>query len=742
MVATVASGALTGIARIQQNGVWSNARSFTVPGGNGLTLSPNLLNMVVGDTHTIQALSSAGQPVTGLTWTSSDPTVVSMSTDDPPLLTALAAGHVTITAGAAAADVTVSADILPLGTVLWSVPGPGGDVSRIVPAVPSPTGVADVFAIHDSSDQSDPTVVQAITSDGVTAWTATLGPGAALLPDFQGGLVVSDNQGIRKLDGITGQSYPAYPPGGEPLAVHTDGTIFTVVYDTDGKRSVVGIDPISGAQKFSVLLDDREPYYPLEPPGNLTCSTGTWFNRAGWGAQMIVAGDGYAYVGYGIAEFGINCSGDSAISHVMLARIGTDGSYSKIPVRDVVYSGCCLPQEDEVGVSMISNGDTGVLVSWSSVWYGDVNDVPEQFGMAITNGTSLTPINVPAVSDQSSAVIPELQLQDGSFVGTVYQTNGQQIMIGFDASGSLRWSVPNEQPQIATADGGVIGSSGITYDQNGNAAGLIANLPAYSWLGYWYQIGSAEQSLLIPLDFALSFTAFVPGSPRPAAQGTAAKLVQSKTFMPPGGSILQQPDPTFPGRYSDQIKKDIPANKVAVEILSGSKASADGFLKALETTNSAVAFIGHAQLFNLDAYAICFGATSHWCLELPAVMNQLSPTGIGPVPGYAYTPLQDGFAPKAKVVFIGACGITDPFINQWQLGPNQALIVPVYLSHDAQVNDIEMDLYHAALEWEEMLVALAAGQNVEQAVAAGNAVLQPNSNHRWQTKGNGNATIR
>jgi hypothetical protein len=46
--------------------VWSNALGFTVPapGGNGLTLQPSLLNMVVGDTHTIQALSAAGQSVT------------------------------------------------------------------------------------------------------------------------------------------------------------------------------------------------------------------------------------------------------------------------------------------------------------------------------------------------------------------------------------------------------------------------------------------------------------------------------------------------------------------------------------------------------------------------------------------------------------------------------------------------------------------------------------------------------
>ena len=162
VVATVASGSLTGIARIQQSDEWSNAFGFwvmppgsnpvaqitsrlhpvparyaatqmqrrrsllplgnaagshasprftlrrdQVPGGNTMTLQPSLLNMSVGDTATIQALGPNGQSVTGLTWTSSDANVVSLSTDDPPLLTALAAGHVTVTAGTASADVTV-----------------------------------------------------------------------------------------------------------------------------------------------------------------------------------------------------------------------------------------------------------------------------------------------------------------------------------------------------------------------------------------------------------------------------------------------------------------------------------------------------------------------------------------------------------------------------------------------------------------------------------------------------------
>jgi hypothetical protein len=152
VVATVASTAVSGVAWIQQNGVQSNSKTFTVPvpgGGTAMTLLPNLLNMVVGDTHPIQALSAAGQSITGLTWTSSDPTVVSLSTDDPPILTAVAAGHITVKAGTASADVTVWATAPPLGTVLWSNPGDGSGVTRIVPAVPSSSGVADVFAFQN-----------------------------------------------------------------------------------------------------------------------------------------------------------------------------------------------------------------------------------------------------------------------------------------------------------------------------------------------------------------------------------------------------------------------------------------------------------------------------------------------------------------------------------------------------------------------------------------------------------------
>jgi hypothetical protein len=301
VVATADPQAKSGVAKILQNGVWSNAKPFivTVPGGNMVV--PSVLNMVVGYTRSIQALNSSSQPVTGLTWTSSDPTVVSLSTDDPPVLTAVAAGNVTITAGTGSADVTVYAGSLPLGTVIWSNPGDGSGVTKIVPAVPSSSGVADVFAFQNDG------MVQAITSDGTTAWTADVSQTSLVLPDFLGGLVElqTDQLGlptaIVKLDGITGQPYPAYTapcyvPGGSGsvpclgglMAVHPDGTVFAVL--SGGVNFSVGaIDPTTGTLKFNVL-------------GSPSVGDGV-AEEEFQAYQLIIAGDGYAYLAYKWAEF-------------------------------------------------------------------------------------------------------------------------------------------------------------------------------------------------------------------------------------------------------------------------------------------------------------------------------------------------------------------------------------------------------------------------------------------------------
>ncbi len=525
VVATVASTALTGIARIQQNGAWSNALAFTVPAANGVTLMPSMINMMVGDTHAIQALSAAGQPVTGLTWNSSDPTVVKLSTDDPPILTALAAGHVTITAGTGSDDVTVSSPTdfpggLPLGTVLWSHPG---DVNSIVPAVPSPSGVADVFAISDGT-------VQAITSDGTTAWTAGISDQSWAWADFQGGLVIINlgdvSESVIRLDGATGQRTATVtidqPPDAyrwvSDAAVHPDGTIFVVVErfpvclpgscsGGGAYFSVMGIDP-SGGQKFSVK--------PVDTPTDGVVIPG----------HIIVAGDGYAYVPYVFHHH--DCPDPS--EEMKLVRISSTGAYDDILIQSV--SGYV----DLESPGVITNADTGTLVTYSAI-YGcaDPETDPGQETytipmMALTTGTGVSVLPAPTLGG-ATPVEPDLQAQDGSFVGTIYDDSSNEYMIAFDQAGGVRWTVPNYSPLMATADGGVIatsdGVSATIFDQNGSATGQMANMPTYSWKGDAYQIGSVEQVLQLPLYAALGFWSFVGGNN--SGNGTAV----NQQWFPP-----------------------------------------------------------------------------------------------------------------------------------------------------------------------------------------------------------------
>jgi hypothetical protein len=587
VMASVATGSLTGIASIQQNGVTSNAKAFTVPssGGTAVTLVPNVLNMAVGDTHTIQALGSTGQSVTGLTWTSSNPSIVSLSTTDPPILTALAVGHVTITAGTASADVTVSAT-LPLGTVLWSNPGDGSGVTKIIPAVPSATGVADVFAL-----QNDNTIA-AITSDGTTAWTYSATPADFLtvVPDFQGGLIVYDSgsggASIKKLDGITGQPYPAYSGTNLGLpVVHTDGTIFAVQ-----GTSVIGIDPTTGSQKFSVPISIPGP---AMNPNNCPANGGTTYSTyafdiqtssgSGYATNLMVAGDGNAYLAFGYNEFVLNCR--LSATHLRLLQVSSSGSSNVLTILDTPpYDGhgnaTLICETTNFTLGMITNADTGLALSWS-LWFeaGEGCTPGPLYGMATTTGSSVSVVPGPSLPGQTTfggpelTVVPVLQAQDGSFVGTVSvpgppPTYSQTNMVAFDATGNVRWVVANETPQIATADGGVLGQSGTTYDQNGNATGQVS-IATQSWSGLEYtSANSISQVFLppIPPDIA-SFWSQAGGNP--SGSGTAgtvcACLVQggAPAGAPDVAPIVRRASET--GRPADIPKTPAGANFLILE---------------------------------------------------------------------------------------------------------------------------------------------------------------------------------
>ncbi len=399
-------------------------------------------------------------------------------------------------------------------------------MSAIVPAVPSPNGGADVFAF-----QNDGTI-QAIASDGSTMWTAANPTGArpgyqpSAMPDFQGGLILAgvlpSGPAIFKLDGLTGQAYPAFAPsapstvvapgtdGSRWAAVSTDGTVFALVITPGPITSLVGINPITGSQTLSV---------PIPTLGG------------GAEAGPIVAGDGYAYIAYSFQD-----SPSGGIKHVHLLRANSAGLRDDIPVTDVL-----TPAGN---FELITNADQGVLLTWTT-------QPAFNIGMATTVGTNVTLAVGPAPPGPNYYFRPSLQAQDGSFVA--FQQDGSAgNIVAFNADGSLRWSAPGDYPAVATDDGGVIGQSGIAYDQNGNSGGQTGSFTTLSWTLDAYQLGSVDQIIKKLLSVAKSWWPFQGGNasgnssatqqpwyaPLPSCPGAAAPCAQEAALSALAGLKL------------------------------------------------------------------------------------------------------------------------------------------------------------------------------------------------------------
>lgn len=146
-----------------------------------------------------------------------------------------------------------------------------------MPAVPSASGAADVFALQASG------IVQAIKSDGTVAWQANAGINSKLIPDFQGGVIVANpNTGTwYKLDGLTGQPYPSSPYGGEALLVHP-----RELFSTASPRLI--LQPTTGQQEFTFAPKEKSISSSNGNCGEYTPSQGSYPGGCGSGHFLAV----------------------------------------------------------------------------------------------------------------------------------------------------------------------------------------------------------------------------------------------------------------------------------------------------------------------------------------------------------------------------------------------------------------------------------------------------------------------
>jgi hypothetical protein len=344
----------------------SNQVSFSIP---SFKVFPPNLNMVVGQSQTLRAKDSNGTPVTGLQWSTSDSTIVNVSSDDTPTVTALAPGTVTVYAGDVPVPVTVYVGAsLPPGTPIWSLSlGGGSGVASLVPAVPSDSGV-DVFALDATGTLS------AATTDGEIAWSvagipqrattwasgATTVEPSTITPDFSGSVLVtspyiySQEQGcithfthkVSQVNASNGQMLDLHTFSDQRMPGITSGcpsdagfyadnnTIEVVIPHPSGpvfiqdNATITEVDPLTAQTIASAALDsstvDGVPFFDPIPA---------------FMGKMIVAGDGNAYVPYLYTETtqSNNGSGSQAthtLSHLMLLRMSPDGTSAKTELKN------------------------------------------------------------------------------------------------------------------------------------------------------------------------------------------------------------------------------------------------------------------------------------------------------------------------------------------------------------------------------------------------------------------------
>lgn len=280
-----------------------------------LGLTPTGQTLLVDETTSLSLTDEFGAVVTAATWSSSDPAIVSVSMDDPPLLTALQAGTVTISAvknglGAEALLTVMAGTTLPYGTTRWSISGaPGYSVAKSIVSNRVDLSVPDLFSVEMAGSTM---IVRGITASGDVQWV-THAPGEPLMGDSFGGLVAGIGPSWDPLyrDQYTAYARFAGPDGSAAWRYDSVGTISKPAQAPDGtiyavERYPIGVNNPNGTpitETQLVVLDGANgairARYPLARERRSTdfgCSPNSFWDASPATLRPVVGTDGYGYV--------------------------------------------------------------------------------------------------------------------------------------------------------------------------------------------------------------------------------------------------------------------------------------------------------------------------------------------------------------------------------------------------------------------------------------------------------------
>jgi hypothetical protein len=516
----------------------------TPPPPFSLQVTPSAANMLIGSTQQFTAISNIGYPRTDATWAVSDQSLASISTGSSPVLTALAAGQVTITATAAGVSAQAQITIQPAGTnptpgsALWTVPPvPGFIPVQLAQAMPSDG--PDMYSIQSSSGGTQ-SVVQAFTSDGQQQWQSQLPIlNGNSVPDANGGMLVVEyqtcNQGqtepmtIVDLDRTSGQSIWQITAQGVAGAGQGGSTLYCypnapqMAIRADGSVAISASGNTSGLPEFMIVSGQNGQVVnaPNIPPSTYQGNLGGYIGGYSPIGAPIVDSLGNTYVEYEVRNIAYPAEVTSATLYLM--EVASGGAITTIQLSSTTQDENLFPD------CIIPDGQGGVLATWTiavgtapkptnpyQAAYVVSGAVTASYSLPFTPNNLLSgpdglPINPLLVLDETGTVA---FATDGQSSGDSTNGLGPKVVSFNLSSGTPIWTYQVAQQDtlsliaVTSSAGGLLindAQAGVVQlDASGNASQVVAPmgaLPQYSWTGEWYAEGTAGNSeLTLPLD--------------------------------------------------------------------------------------------------------------------------------------------------------------------------------------------------------------------------------------------------
>ena len=327
----------------------------------GWRISPERINIQLGEDRALQALDDSAQEVRGATWSIDNPDLAELREQDGrPVIHAKALGAVRVTATLNSETRTEDVKIwsalrkLPEGITNWGLHPIGREIGDIPPV---PGHGLTMFSLEQTADGK--TYLRADREDGIQVWTWLMPENAhdveLVCGDWMGGALISANYPDHYTlytisDDGTLRWKHTFPGLRKGHAYNLQHLVHILSQSEDGTvTTLTGLDEVSGAVMFDLKLPvSHEIHTNVRRDGSrILCAKGSETTPLRTlTSHLMVNMDGFAYLAFTQNDWtldGGKCSAGSPIDphdlnltrneRLLLWQIHPDGTYRSIDVE-------------------------------------------------------------------------------------------------------------------------------------------------------------------------------------------------------------------------------------------------------------------------------------------------------------------------------------------------------------------------------------------------------------------------